>query len=200
MILLPLFFLVYILIWVGLVFGTGIISWRLYKSKVVTSFATTAMFLVMYWPAFGDYFPTVKAHKEYCEKEAGFKIYVTPEQWIAENPGVLEALIPYTKFTPYDHGELGNERIGMRFVKNFINENLAIQKKVETVYDIKDKKIIYEYIDFSRGYGRIFSADIRSIKFWLYLDSCYSDEKIKFNLSRRMEILKKFNTKWSIDK
>ena len=80
MILLPLFFLIYFLVWVGLVVGVGVISWRSSKSVIGTGVAVAIVFFVMYWPAFGDYFPTVNAHKEYCEKEAGFKIYVTPEQ------------------------------------------------------------------------------------------------------------------------
>ena len=48
--------------------------------------------LVMYLLVFWDYIPTVVAHKYYCEKEAGFWVYKTVEQWKAENPGVAEVL------------------------------------------------------------------------------------------------------------
>lgn len=31
-------------------------------------------------------------HKYYCLSQAGFWVYKTPEQWVKENPGVMETL------------------------------------------------------------------------------------------------------------
>jgi hypothetical protein len=47
---------------------------------------------VMYNLVFWDLIPTLLIHKYYCATEAGFWVYKTPEQWVKENPGVLETL------------------------------------------------------------------------------------------------------------
>jgi hypothetical protein len=48
--------------------------------------------LVMYLIPFWDLIPTLVMHQYRCATEAGFWVYKTPEQWVAENPGVLETL------------------------------------------------------------------------------------------------------------
>lgn len=50
--------------------------------------AALGMYHLMFW----DLIPTLLIHKYYCATEAGFWVYKTPEQWINENPGVLETL------------------------------------------------------------------------------------------------------------
>lgn len=52
--------------------------------------AALAMFLIPCW----DWMPTVVAHKYYCEKEAGFWVYKSLNQWKAENPGEVIAIPP----------------------------------------------------------------------------------------------------------
>jgi len=46
----------------------------------------------MYNLVFWDLIPTLLVHKYYCETQAGFWVYKTPEEWRDENPGVLETL------------------------------------------------------------------------------------------------------------
>jgi hypothetical protein len=55
--------------------------------------AAAGGFLLVYLPVFWDHIPTIMAHNYYCEKEAGFWVYKTVEQWKAENPGVIEKQI-----------------------------------------------------------------------------------------------------------
>lgn len=50
--------------------------------------AAFAMYNLMFW----DLIPTLIIHKYYCATEAGFWVYKTPEEWVKENPGVLETL------------------------------------------------------------------------------------------------------------
>ena len=50
--------------------------------------AAFAMYNLMFW----DLIPTLLIHKYYCATEAGFWVYKTPEEWVKENPGVLETL------------------------------------------------------------------------------------------------------------
>jgi len=52
-----------------------------------------ALFVLVFW----DYYPTKWVHQYYCEKEAGFWVYKTLEQWKAENPGGVERLVSYNK-------------------------------------------------------------------------------------------------------
>ena len=61
--------------------------------------------LVMYLIPFWDWLPTVGMHQYYCATEAGFWIYKTPEQWMKENPGVMQNLVA-TKGEP--HTSVGN--------------------------------------------------------------------------------------------
>lgn len=49
--------------------------------------------LVMYLIPFWDWIPTVLIHRYYCATEAGFWVYKTPEQWMKENPGVMDTLL-----------------------------------------------------------------------------------------------------------
>lgn len=50
--------------------------------------AAFAMYNLVFW----DLIPTLAVHKYYCATEAGFWVYKTPEQWVKENPGVMETL------------------------------------------------------------------------------------------------------------
>ncbi len=186
----------YIALWVLLVFLASYISWKLFKSKAMAIIAGLVAFGVMYWPAFGDLVPTLLAHKQLCEKEAGFNVYVTPEQWEKDNPGVLETLVPYEKYTAKGNLEFGNERIGMTF-DVYSYKDLAVRKEVEKIIDVKTNKVLSENIDFSRGYGSLGSDDFRSIKFWLYLSSCYKNYDLDENLKQRKYFYKLLKTTWS---
>jgi hypothetical protein len=69
-------------------------GWRGYKQWL----AAVCGFLFVYLPVFWDWIPTVVAHHYYCEKQAGFWVYKTVEQWKSENPGVMETLVENTDF------------------------------------------------------------------------------------------------------
>ena len=43
---------------------------------------------------FWDWLPMELSYKYSCDNKAGLTVYMTPEQWQAENPGVLETLVP----------------------------------------------------------------------------------------------------------
>jgi len=107
----------YLLGWIAIVVIAWRLSRRFIESKVVASIFAMAAFFVGFWPAFGDYYPTMHKYKQLCASDAGFKVLVTPEEWKKENPGVLENLVPYKKFVEREYptlGEvvLGNNRIG----------------------------------------------------------------------------------------
>ncbi len=181
----------YLALWFLLVFLSCVVTWKFSKSKKVMGLVGIIAFLIMYWPAFGDYIPIWWAHKQLCEKEAGFTVYITPEQWAKENPGVLETLIPFQKFTISEDFELGNSRIGMGITISPLN-NGSVRRKTVITIDVKTKKILSKNVDFIRGYGGLNN----SIKPWLHSYSCYSDTERKEKLLVRKAFLRKLNTIW----
>jgi len=49
--------------------------------------------LVMYLIPFWDWLRTVAMHQYNCATQSGFWVYKTPEQWMKENPGIMESLV-----------------------------------------------------------------------------------------------------------
>lgn len=191
-----LIYIVYLALWFLLVFVSCLIAWRFSKSKKITVIAGMVAFLVMFWPAFGDFIPTYLAHKKMCEKEAGFKIYVTPEQWAENNPGVLETLVPYRFHVEKDGVVLGNERIGS-ISAWYPYPEPNVRKEVSKTIDIKSNLILAERVDFRRGYINYSSDDIDAVKIWLFLPYCFSKSEVTKINSEMIEFNKKLNIKWS---
>ena len=60
-------------------------SWAKANNKKPWLWGGLAAF-VMYNLVFWDLIPTLIVHKHYCDTQAGFWVYKTPEQWVKENP------------------------------------------------------------------------------------------------------------------
>lgn len=134
--------------------------------------------LVMYLIPFWDWIPTVVGHKYYCEKEAGFWIYKTLDQWKAENPGVMETLVsqdrsPYTR-----HGDIKNYTdtyfLNQRFKLVATKTGpfaLKRWRREEIIVDKKTNDVLARYVDFSVGNGNV-GGEADLPKFWLHRDYC----------------------------
>lgn len=146
--------------------------------------------LVMYLLVFWDHIPTVVAHKYYCEKEAGFWVYKTVEQWKKENPGVIETLpLPSssgspTKYEQFDDGRgkmntyLLNERFNWVVSQQDISSLLPIIRTEEQVKDVKKNEVLARYIDF--GIGNSVKNTVGPpgpLKFWISSKHCWGGEK-----------------------
>lgn len=84
--------LLYLILWMGaVVWAHRWANGRGYSKSKAMGMGIAA-FLVMYLIPFWDHIPTLVAHKYYCEKEAGFWVYKTLDQWKAENPGGLDEI------------------------------------------------------------------------------------------------------------
>lgn len=192
------FLLLYLVIWILVVLIAAYFGWRFTKSKMVMFFVGAIAFLAMYWPAFGDLIPTLWAHKQLCEKEAGFKVYITPEHWEEENPGVLDTLYPYEKYIEVGEGRLENDR----FMTSFkIHDYLypPIKKYTDKIYDVETNEVLAERIDFSRGYGNLsLGLDNRAIKIWLSSDSCFNEIDKGEILFKIREYYSKLKMKWGV--
>lgn len=170
----------YLLLWVAAVFFSYRLLFKVSNSKVIASVAASAMCFLMYFIPFSDLIPTLTAHKHYCETQAGFTVYKTPEQWAIENPGVLETLTPYKKFvslnSPIGSGTKVNDRFGSIFTLAYVG-NSSVREEKTVLIDLKTQGVIAKNIDFSRGYGAIGLGHQGWWKFWLAEGSCHSDKK-----------------------
>ncbi len=147
--------------------------------------AALFMYLIVFW----DHIPTLIAHKYYCNKEAGFFVYKTLEQWKAENPGVAETLTAYgatINDLPVETIDAGTRnarnirKINNRFIKSSedkrINGLLPITKWTYYITDTVTNLKIAENINFQRGYGNPMTVGGKgSWKFWLRSNSCGHD-------------------------
>jgi hypothetical protein len=124
-------------------------------------------------------------HRYYCATEAGLWVYKTPEQWVKENPGVMETLVdnsPNRKYPNWPEATLGgkkiesvNQRIGIYrrdHLRNLGEGELFVNVwrwQVEIV-DTKSSEVLARQIDFSSGNGYIGGPP--PLKYWLQDTGC----------------------------
>jgi hypothetical protein len=174
--------------WVALTTFSYIGVKKLTQSRPPAILASVSVFIVMYMIPFWDWYPTVRAHKHYCEAEAGLKIYKTPEQWDKENPGVLEGLVAYKKTEKANiNGRVAdkvNDHFGSVVSKTRVGE-YPVNRRSILIIDIDKNEKLVEQVNFIRGYGQfsLGGNKISNLKFWLYKNSCYSyDEEVRQGL------------------
>lgn len=116
--------------------------------------------LVMYLLVFWDQIPTILVHKYYCEKEAGFWVYKTIDQWKAENPVVAETLTERNK--PKTTGTDGHFRYWT--TQRFYTDRKQMQflhgilKEEEILVDASTSQPLARSINFWRGKsGNVFA-------------------------------------------
>lgn len=140
-------------------------------------------FLIVYLPVFWDWLPTVVAHKYYCEKEAGFWVYKTVEQWKAENPGVMEVLVANKGAPSTRNGDMVNfadthflnQRINW-VVKHNGQYLINRWRHQQDVVDTKTGEVLAAYIDFSTAQQQR-QAGWSGWKFWLENGHCENGAK-----------------------
>lgn len=137
--------------------------------------------LVMYLIPFWDWIPTVVMHRYYCATEAGFWVYKMPEQWVIENPGVLDSLLKKDAMDrtvlPDGAQRLAfNQRLALdTFTHKF--SPLATYEDIETFRDLLSGEVLAKRVSIWSGYGNLAvgGQDWRASKFWLSLDPCVPD-------------------------
>lgn len=146
--------------------------------------AAFAIYNLVFW----DLIPTLAMHKYYCATEAGFWVYKTPEQWVKENPGILETLKPYPPSKIY-----GDEKISFEFKGGTVtqfndrfgswskwdkNLNGLLIDRLETgIVDVQKKEFLVHssrFLSGPRGAGVLWKS-------WLNQSSC-NDEAVRKNV------------------
>jgi len=170
---------IYLTVWVAIVIFSYNKTLKATQSKKQAFAVSAFFFLVMYLIPFWDLIPTLVAHKYYCDAQAGVVVHKTPEQWRIENPGVLNTLKPYEKSEMIDSqfGRVSksNDRFGSVVSVEKVG-SFPVRKSYFAIIDIINEEIIYEKIDFVRGYGQFNVGANGWWKFWLYKNSCFSYE------------------------
>jgi len=127
--------------------------------------------LVMYHLVFWDFLPTLIVYKYYCATKAGFWVYITPEQWKAENPGVAETLTwkelsPDYKAAGVTRGYKLNERISW-IIKETKGSIIPVGVTEELIVDLKNNDVLVRQV--SVGAGRAWNEITR---FWTHFGHC----------------------------
>jgi len=157
--------------YIAKIFGGSPIKWAL--------LALPALFALIVW----DYYPTRWAHQYYCEKEAGFWIYKTFDQWVRENPGVIETLVRIKGVSSqgerFDNGRghTTTYRLNARFswvvTQQDISMFLPIIRSEEQVKDMQRNEVLARYIDFGTGNSVKHTVGPPGpLKFWLTSFNC----------------------------
>lgn len=156
--------------------------------------------LVMYLIPFWDWIPTEIMHRYYCEKESGFWIYKTVEQWRKENPGVMETLVANKgappKYEQFDAGRgradtyLLNNRFSWIVIKQDYSEILPVIRSEEKVKDEMTNEVLARYVDYGTGNSvKNTIGPPGPMKFWLRNRHCSGGER---NDSRMWQFTKQF--------
>lgn len=164
-------------VYLAISIGVVVLAVRMAKRRGISGWkwgvpAGLAMYLLVFW----DHIPTVVAHRYYCDKEAGFTVYKSLQQWKKENPGVAETLT-YKKLSPTVRKHNKTVRhINERFDSVFYRESkfLSVVRIENTIRDSLNDEILAEYVDFSSGWGNITigGASWRALKSWLSENTC----------------------------
>lgn len=139
--------------------------------------------LVMYLIPFWDWIPTVATHQYYCATEAGFWVYKTPEQWMQENPGVMETLVANRNLTSKREGDMINWTdtyfLNQRFIQRIKKTGPLFLNRwrweLELV-DMKTNSVLSKSKDFSSGNGQIGGEP--PYKFWLQSEGCFGGSAV----------------------
>ncbi len=150
--------------------------------------AAAVGFLIIYLPVFWDHIPTIVVHNYYCEKEAGFWVYKTLDQWRAENPRVSESLVANKNDTSTRQGDMVNY-IDTYFVNKRFNLIVKHNGKLflnrwrheRQLIDISSNEVLARFVDFSTSQEQR-QAGWSGWKIWLDYKFCSGgrDRQIEF--------------------
>jgi hypothetical protein len=176
---------VYVLVSIGVV--KGAIAYARKEGKSARRWGWGAA-LVMYLIPFWDWIPTVAMHRYYCATEAGFWVYKTPEQWMKENPGMMETLVA-NKGEPsarsgdmknYTDTYFANQRFNL-IVMHSGQHLINTWRHERDVIDTKTHEVLARYVDFSTSQQQP-QAGWSGWKLWLASENCVDgrDHLIRF--------------------
>jgi hypothetical protein len=170
------------------------VSWAKANNKKPWLWGGLAAF-AMYNLVFWDLIPTLVMHKYYCDTQAGFWVYKTPEQWVKENPELTkEDLKAYEDGDEKKHVVLYagtphasaitniNSRIYQALSSERINgmSIFPLFKRVEYIADSVSDQKLAKLINFDTGYGNpMTNGGLLGFKGWLHNTGCGDTSEIR---------------------
>jgi len=180
-------FVLFIVMGLYLLISLGVVAWAVSQAKKQGKSAkrwgwsaVLVMFLIPCW----DWIPTVAVHQFYCEKDSGFWVYKTLDQWKAENPGVMETLVANEILAPSKHEGDEDNWTNTYLLNQRINQVSKHQgtlpfyrwKYEVAVVDSKTNEVLARSVDFYTTQVRA-GGGWHGWKFWLATDHCFSHKK-----------------------
>ena len=134
------------------------------------SLAAFVMYNLMFW----DLIPTLVMHKYYCDTQAGFWVYKTPEQWVKENPNLELKPSDKQTYEGTDNDHVATEFINQRM--NYVSKInpasawLPIYKMENYLEDSTTKKMLILYKNYIVGYRE--RNGVGQLKLWMKSEDC----------------------------
>jgi hypothetical protein len=143
--------------------------------------APLTAFLVLFLPVFGDAVPTLLTHRLYCEREAGFTLGKTIDDWLRENPGAVETSrssgpAPQVHVAGTDMAYQLNNRA--RWEIRAETRPWGIHMREDRLVDSKNGEVLAKLVDFDTGVRNILVhgyESYRDIKMWMARSGCHDD-------------------------
>ena len=176
--------IVLVIIGLYLLISVGVVRWAIGYARANGKSAKRwgwGAALIMYLLVFWDWIPTVVAHQYYCSTEAGFWVYKTPEQWIKENPGVMETLVHERISSDYSINKTKdgfdttytlNQRMKVLNKITQVLPLLEVRRKEDLIMDGKTSYTLTRRLSFESGRTSGAPNKFSDFKFWINAKEC----------------------------
>lgn len=165
------------------------------------------VFLSVFW----DYIPNRIYFNYLCKNDTQLQVYTTFDEWNAENPGILEMLMPLDAFKEIDEKikidpnyrnrtfdgieyevRYANQRILFYWSKP-LAQKLALQVKRTSflLFDIKNNQVIAKINEISSGPGNVLELGGKGYKIWLNSECNRNNNDEIYNIAAKLKIFKK---------
>lgn len=151
-------------------------------------------------PIFWDAIPTWYTHRQLCEAEFGLKVYMTPEEWVKQNPERFAQIQPVPEISAHETRQTPRietriEHLNSEFDTVWDREKdygFGVLRDRYQLVDRKTGQVLAEDVDFAGGVsgGSIATGanSLADYKFWLETHSCgaaYLELRAKFDADNK---------------
>ncbi len=147
---------------------------------------SSLMAIALLAPVFWDFIPIHVLHKYKCATEAGFTVYKTPEQWKAENPGIVSTLVPTVNPKIMRNENVSSLEINQRFVwetESKLPVWHILYRSEDRIVDTKNREVIAKRVDFRseiRSFMHGTKQRLRDVKIWMGTGDCSVSDKSRW--------------------
>lgn len=159
--------------------------------RVMVWFIMFSSIAVIFW----DAIPTWLTHRRLCETEFGLKVYMTPEEWVKNNPERFAQIKPVSQSSSREMKtspgvEIRVEHLNSDFDKVWdreMNYGFGVLRDRKQLVDRKTGEVLAEMVDFAGGVSggsiAVGANSLADYKLWLKTGRCNyasSDEQSKY--------------------